>query len=342
MKNKILRERLVTYGLVTIVAMAIWLYAENENIKEYKDFAIDIQLVAAQSDLVIDKRAPVRVLVDFKCARSQREAISKRVQTGPIKIPIIDNPEDISQQLIITELLNTHADLQNLGLTVDKADPATMDVRVEKLVEIELPIEIDPGRLQLLGTPRINPEGTKVKIRIPTSVAKAIEGQDLRATARLGTLKSSELPVVNEPAIRQIELTLPDQLGDAEPDITRIKVNFTLKKVTTQYTMPNVPILIEAPLTTMSEYRVTLATDQPPIRDVVLEGPNDVIEKIANGDLSVSAVLKLTTAELDNPSPPTSKLLHITTPELVNVKSEYPRVKFKITKIATPVAPTTP
>ena len=115
MKNKALRENLVTYGLVTIVAMAIWVYAENENIKEYEDFALDIQLVAAQSDLVIDKRAPWRVLVDFKCARSRRDALSRRVQLGPIKIPVTDIPENISQRLIITELLNAHPDLQGLG-----------------------------------------------------------------------------------------------------------------------------------------------------------------------------------------------------------------------------------
>jgi len=73
-----------------------------------------------------------------------------------------------------------------------------------------------------------------------------------------------------------------------------------------------------------------------------LEGPNDVIEKIAKGELLVSAVLKLTTADLDSPNPPTSKLLHINTPELVNVKSEYPRVKFKIIKIAPPTSAIAP
>lgn len=325
-------EKLKTYLLVTVVTILVWLYLENENIRRYDNVPLDIVLTPATPQLIVSATKASPVLVSVRCSTNQYEQLKALAASGPLKIELREDAASPEQTLVLLDKLNSLRSLSDLGVIVEDVRPMTLSARVERLVERSVPVVINSGDLQLQAAPTIEP--AKVSLTLPASLAEGLG--DLTLAAPLASLPNASSFEVNEPYLLAVPVALPESLRrpGVKVEPASVKVGFTIRKLTKETVVPRVTIVIEAPLVKLADYTIKLDENDLFIRDVRLTGPNDLIDRIDRGEIPITAVLRLTAAELD--SDLTSKLLEFNKPEQVKVASPVPQVKFTIVKRAQP------
>ncbi len=339
-----LRPKLETYLIVTIITVLIWFYAESENVKPYSPFPLNVQFVAtAGQDLLIAPARPQQVWLTVRCATSQYAALEQLAEGGPIELVVSEIPDNPEQIVVLSKKRLDETRLGELGLTIVDVQPPTINVRVERLEPVVIPIAPDsivPDDIQLATPPTIDPPTATMVL--PASVAGDLG--DVALEARIDANRLARLDE-NVPHELTVPIGVPQRLRERLRGInapitpSTARVTITIRKQTDQYQHNSVPILLLAPWAELQRFDVTLKDNARVLREAVeLSGPSDVIEQIKRGELKVIAELRLTADDLE--SSITSKPLRFNVPTGVRVESAIPRLSFTISPRSTAPAAT--
>ena len=290
----ITRSKLETAVTVTALTLLIWLLAEGRTVQERRT-VLQVQLTAPNGqELIITPTTPLRVEMLYRCATAQQARVEELTQE-PLEIDVTADPDDPQRVLVLRDRLAAHPALRDLGVEIQRLQPATIEARVERVARIERPLTVDPGELHLAASASVEPE--RATIRLPARLADRADAARLRVP--LDAVRAQEL-APGEPHTREMPIELPPDLR--RPDVTvspgSAEVTFQLLKRDEKLTLGRVPVLMLAPPTALADYRVSLAEGQRVLRDVTLRGPSDQIERIRRGDFSVWARFRLTAADL--------------------------------------------
>ena len=327
MSNPRLRERLETYTLVSIITLLVWLYAESENIRSYTDFPMTVSFVPTGDKMLVEPEGPQRVTLAFTASQNVHDAMRRLHTEGGVRIEMSEDPLQPHQRVLMLSALNALPALASWGVTLERVEPATLDVRVERLVTRTLPVTVIAGEVQLASPPTITP--ASVDVTLPAGAAARLGGLTLEA--RLQNAEGYPQWAIDEPYERAVPLTLPEPLRGQRAQLAtdRVTVGFTVRKLTRELMLPRVRLVIESPLGLLNEFAIRLPEGQDQVvRDVRLSGPSDLIERIEKNEIEIAAVLKLKPEDLQVGK--RSKLLFITKPDSVRVLSELPRVEYEV------------
>ncbi len=303
MKNLIWQE--VQTALVALLfAVLIWVYAEGENVQTY-ELAVQVQFTGpVGTPLVVEPGEPQSVRVRLRCATSQRAELETFIDDLKLEV----SPETTEQVIDLRERLRNHQAFVTRGIQITEVQAEPMRVMVEPRVELVMPVEVSARDL-LLSPATTNPE--TVKVTGPASRMKLLDG--LRLVARLDNLDAN-LPEGVPQERERVTLTLPPGIEPRnvtlEPE--RVRVNFTIRRRTLEYTVPLVTVF---PVYQENQrFTVEINPEDRTIPSLVLEGPSNIIERIRRGELPLNlrADLLLTSDELDRAI--TEKV-----PEIVNL-----------------------
>jgi len=339
--------KIQTYAIVTVVAALIWLYSESENVKQQKSLRFTVQFVAPPGQqlmiLLMDTQSAgalttQQIDLTVRCATSQYAQL-QQLQISPIELAVKEDPDDPTQIVDLRDLLQD-SPIGNLGVTFQTIEPRRVRLRVERMEQITIPIQIVVAdSVHLANTPTADPAESIVSL--PASIAQ--RQTELKLVARLDPEAINRLdPNVPRPLVVGVALspaeTLPDELRTMlrhktttiTPSSTTVTV--TIRKQTGNLTLTSLPILLTGPWEELKRFSIEIEGGQRVLGDEVrISGPSDVIDSIESGELSVWADLRLTADDLE--SGITAKQLHISVPTGVHVESTIPRLNFTITPI---------
>ncbi|MBI1338265.1 MAG: hypothetical protein GC164_15085 [Phycisphaera sp.] len=329
-------EKIQTLIVVTIIAALVWLYAEDENIKDYPNEVVDVKFVAPTGKtLLIEPSTPQRIRVSVRASQGQFAQFQRDYQSAPLEIVVNDNPgsDDPVQQVVLRDALLANSKISSMGLSVTDTQPTIMPVTVEALRKVELPVRLDAGDAQLVGTPIIDP--ATASISLPGNLAQKVENQAM--TVMLSDVPNlASLPDGVAHTVEQLPIHTPKPVRNYNPNLKPqpavAKLTFTIRKQTDTLTLTTVPVLVLLPPSALGTYTVKINEVNYFVHDVSVAGPSDTVAKIKAGELRVSAVLALSAEELDKAI--TAKELRFDLPTGVSVTSTIPRLEFTITKPA--------
>ncbi len=312
-----LRRKLKNYGLVTLIAVLIWLYAEGQDVRSNEKITFmgaipaevgqDVRVDVADSN---NNTLRIDLTVKGNTARL-RDFRTQLGSAGRIALPLSagDLPEgrqgvlQLRPLLLRTPLNEGGPTMRELGLILEDVQPAEVAVVISRLVpyeaevkfqpqgvEVRPDLKIDPPQVPLM-MPRgllerlsASPDSIFVEATVPRSQMDRLpEGETHTITARL------ERPPVLQ--VRHVRLIQPT-----------VDVTFTIasKKQTAKLDKP-VPVWLMAPSSELKLYDVAPDEQSRVLRDVTITGPRDLIDRLTDPrrDLRVVARLALDKDALD-------------------------------------------
>jgi len=320
------RERIETLLLVTAVSLLVWLYAEGESVKDYDGQSVRVQLVAPQPDtLAISPNAAFNATLRLSASTGQMRSFEQTMRSGPITITVTPDPAQTRQQLILRDLIQQQ--LEPLGITVLSCQPDVLPATIEPLVEVTLPIRVEPGNLRLASAAEVDP--SQAAVFVPQSMADLAPAASI--TASLALIDADQLEV-NRMHTAEVDLSIPPLLESPWTRLAQSQTNvsFTIENRTEQYEPDYLPIRINIPVAFSNQYEVVVGDGEHTVQGIVFVGPRDEIERIRTRQTPVWAELRLTPQQLDEGI--TSATLYIVKPSDVSVASSPPRVPIQITR----------
>ncbi len=296
------RERLVNIVAVTLVTLLIWMWAAGET-RETESAFTDIRFVAPTADsmriqpaelstLRLMVRGPRRALDSV--AERLREPIA--VTAGTNGIPAEPGPHEID----LAQLGEAIIAQWRLPVTVVGAEPESVTIEILPMATREVRvIPVLPNGVRTTGRVEVVPETATVVL--PNDFAE-LDALQLEARVSDRDLAGRETGRRHQ---LEVQLQLPAALADAR-DLVRIQpraaeVRLTLDSNEAELTLSTpVPVQIAGPAADLDDWIVEV--DQPSafLRDVVLRGPSETIQRLRDrdGNVGVIAFVHLTSDDL--------------------------------------------
>ena len=302
-------RKLQNYGLVTLVTVLIWLYAEGQDVSRDKvPLTVAVPTEVGQ-DTVVDladlSTTSLQVQLTVKGNTSRLRDLSTRLgATGRLTLPLTMNdlPEGREGVLQLEPLLlraplgEGGPTLRDLGIIVEDVQPREVAVVVSRLVPYDAEVKFQPQGVEIKPDRKIDPP--QVSMKLPRSLLERLSAsQDaifVEAVVPRGQL--DRLPE-GEPHTITARLELPPVLAqDRHVRLNQqtVDVTFTIlsKKQTTKLSKP-VPVWLMAPSSEMKLYDVTLDEQSRVLRDVTITGPRDLIAKLNDPQRAMRVVARL-------------------------------------------------
>ncbi|MEM7625960.1 MAG: hypothetical protein AAF333_10045 [Planctomycetota bacterium] len=291
MAKRKFHEKVETWTIVTVISVLVWLYAEATVLKEDSK-VLQVRFSEPTNSYAVNPRSDQNVRVSFKASSGQWQQFQGF--TGqPLIIPVDAQPAEDQQEVFVQlaeKLLAT--ELGDLGITDLVAEPQVMAVKLRKIQEMTLEVEVDSGGVQLESL-RVDPQ--TITLRAPADVVE--QYRDAKVIARLTAEEVADKQPGQEAVATRVALGFPEGLEpDDSPWITalvrEVRIDYTLAD-NDQSTEKSLPIFINLPVDQQSSYVVEL--DRQFLSDVRITGPAEVIAGIESGDarFDVWAEIKL-------------------------------------------------
>lgn len=298
-------NRIKSISLVTIITLVIWVFAEAESLRT-KQISAEVSFQSEPSgERVIDVpegqgwRGRIELTVEGSAAGLDR--LQSRLSRQAIKlIPGMDGvPVDPGEPTVDLKLaLRAHPDLREVGATITKTDPATVRVRIDRMVVRDLRVEVQAPDGELDGVPETRP--ATVKVRMPAAEAASL-GADAPAVAKLDGPMLQKLVAGRVETITGVPVSLPAWAnnGRARIEPPSVDIQLKLRSRTAAYTVPSVPVQVRLAAVELGKWDVDVPESDRFIRDVKVTGPSDLVNQVRSGEIKVVATVSLAFEELE-------------------------------------------
>ncbi len=295
-----LAESIKTVLIVTSLAVVVWLFAEAESLGQEQiparvafqsanpsapDFLVT-PLEGFDGDLTLDVRGGRSALIDLSIA------LQRPVALEPGKgVPKADGRHVVD----FLDVLSRLPLIQKTGATIDYVRPPRAAVRVERLVELSIPIAFDAAGLEIEGPISISP--AEARLRLPASLAELVTAET-RVRATLDPQVRGDLA----PGPRTVEADLQppaavaDERGVALLDQTAA-ISLTVSSAAMSRRFAAVPVQVLLPPIEADDYRVVL-DDESQFVAVEVQAPRSVFERLDQENTALVAVLSLSDIDL--------------------------------------------
>ena len=158
------RETIETIVFAAILTVVIWLWAEGESVS-VETVGVTVSFRAPEgSRLLIDPRTPQTVNVEVEGATRQLRAFRERFGESTLEHTLrYEAGAPFERQIVVEQLLQS-AGLDRIGVTIRNIQPQTLAVRVERLVDVTVPITVQTNALNLAGPVQIEPASAVVTV----------------------------------------------------------------------------------------------------------------------------------------------------------------------------------
>lgn len=345
MKN--LLSQAGTLLIVTVVALLVWLYAEDANVNTYAQQAVRVQFVLPPgADGVITPSEPITVRVDFDGSNGQYQQFDEaRDEIFSIALPIDQTLDLQSVDIDIRSQIEQAERLAELGINLTEVSPERVSVTFEKFVEVSLPIRIvqDTGSIKLASATFTEAE-QQPRVRVTLLAGQAQALGDAVAIARIDEELVAGLDKGISQQLNGVQLIVPDAIANLPRSISSVDLLVTVADDRDTVQIDRRPILLSYPPSINERYIVELEESDRFITAFELEGPRDQIALLKQDSASkdVWATVRLSNEEADAAVADggvISKAVDIIAPRGVVLASEIVRVSIRVVPRESPTTP---
>ena len=332
--------------IVTIIALVVWLFAESESVRT-REFTLVVELPAdPTASLVIQPTDPAVWRERVQVTINGSAAALAAFQAGaakPLKLtPDMDGmPSTPGEgELEFRRVLRPLPLFASRGVTITRAEPASLRVWVDRIIERKgVRIEAAGLTVEPEGPPVVTPRSAT--IFGPESVLARL-APDTAILARPSQDDQAKLVPGRPDKLQGVPLEVPREIAGMERFVrlvpSRVDLELTVLSKRSSATVGSVPVQIMLPALIANQWDVT--AEQTFFSDVQASGPSELIDQLKRNELRVYAIVSLSTDELERGV--TSKEAVFTTLPVSALffKSDNPIVKLSATrKKATPAGP---
>jgi hypothetical protein len=296
------RERIVNIVVVSLVTLLIWMWAAGET-RETEPAFTDIRFVAPTADSMRIQPAEVstvRLLV--RGPRRAIDAVAEKlrepitVTAGTSGVPSEPGPHDID----LTQLGEAIVSQWRLPVTVVGAEPESIAIEISPLTTREVRVvPVLPSGVRTTGRIEVVPE--TATIVLPNDLAE-IEDLQLEAKVSDRDLAGRETGRRHQ---FEVPLQVPASLAGAresiriQPRTAEVRLALDSNEADLALSSP-VPVQIAGPAADLDDWTVEVDPASAFLRDVVLRGPAETIQRLRDrdGDVGVIAFVHLTSDDL--------------------------------------------
>jgi len=329
------KRRIEDYALVTLITVLIWLYAESQNVQQYRpDGMVPLAVRVASNDLVVTKQTDTRLQLEFRGAQAELDRLPRRLADGlELELNLAEPGEH--EIRLASELYRTKQ-LAGASVNLTRVQPETVKVTVARMVERPVELTFAPREVQIVPESlRINPP--EATVRLPEGKLDALNGAGAAGgVARVSVESRVDLKGLSAGVEHRVKarVALPAALAD-DPQVSvtppEVTVTFTIDKKEATATLPTVPVWVSMPPDEVRSFTVDLLPDSRVLRDVKVTGPPALIEKVKSQELRVVAMLMLSRDELvQGVGKESSKTVRFEAPAGVSVVTPVATVRFTI------------
>jgi hypothetical protein len=292
------RNQAGTILFVTVVAVLIWYWAAAETLERSAiSFTISARVPDRSRLLVTMPNTEFSVVLEGSAfaLEEARElnshlelTVGKEFPSAPGEYP-----------LRTADVLREHEELRKKGVSVISADPASLLLRIDELVEVTAPVQPAlPPALQLEGDVTVKPQ--QANVLLPASL-RQFAGDTLAVEAYVDPSRvenvepgqSYKLPAT---------LRLPAVLSGGE--FVRITpstatVDFTVRSRIRETTLTTVAVQIAGPPQAHKEFVVAIDEKDAILHDVTVRADAAIIQQIEQQRVPVVAVVHLSYQETE-------------------------------------------
>lgn len=309
-----LNRSIRSVGLVTLITALIWLYAEGQDVTD-RTPTISLTLPPRVGEAMvvdfangIDRRD---VTITLKGAGAQVSDVETQlIGSGTLALPL--EPSDLPTtgranvsllSLISRARLSSGATIGELGVSVADVEPASVELRVDLLVERKVRVLMRAEGVEVGPNVRIEP--AEVTITAPKSLIDryATSEDVLHVWAELPPAQLAALPegveqTISAPVRPADVFSRSRHVSVATPNVD---VTFTIARQRDTATKQLVPVWVMAPPTELTRFKVVPAEGSAFLRDVVVTGPRDLVEELkqAHSELRLIARFEVTGDDLE-------------------------------------------
>ena len=331
-------EKLKTLGVVLLVSVLVWLFAEGA-VVQTETMTARLRIVPpAGEELALEPSGTVAVKVLFRGSSAGLQRVADALSGTAMEVAL---PPDLlrggEEALSLERLLIGQTRLGQLGVEVVDTDPRTLNLRAIPLVTRAMKVEVEDGGLELSVVPRLTvPEAW---VTMPAALAGRLgSGAEQPLRVSLAAFASQNLPV-GQPLSRELRIEVPEGLRSpwtrVEPE--SVGVVFTLRERRVQLVLRDVPVFLSVPPSLLERYRVRLAGGRETLeRPLTLSGPTGTIGRVRERQARVRAEVRPTAAELEAILAGDSEAeltVSVETPTGVEVVSEVERVRVEVVRV---------
>lgn len=296
--------RLRTALIVTGLSLLVWALAESRTLTTVSE-ATSVELAPVSEAEMLAARLASGALAGETLEVTLRGPVAAReaalaVLRERVRLQAVEDypAEDGVHSVVLRDVLRRRDALHDAGVGVESVTPASVDVEVVKLVEVEVPVRLElPEGLEVAES---GVEPAVVRMRAPAAVAER-EGFELVARpdpARIAGLRPGTTGVIKG---------VPVQLPAAYADWTwatgisprTVDVSVRVQSRIETLTIERLPVQVLLAPSELGRWRIEIPPASRDLVDVRLSGPLDVIERIRSGEVRPVAMLRLSYDELE-------------------------------------------
>jgi len=285
------KDDTVAILFVTLLAVLIWLWsaARTEDERTINTTLHFVTPEGSTSSVSPDSK-PIRLAV--KGSRASLNEVDEACKNGLfISIAADDGDETID----IASRISVLSAIQSTGIDVISTDPSTVTLTVQTMINVVAAVEPLLPSVTVSGDVTVDP--ATVTLRIPKQIREQLpEAMTVTAVVSESVLEQLQPGVVHT---RDAAIQLPADL-DAKGIIiepNRVSLSFKIQSKTDKTTLPQVRVLIAGPAEDYAAYSVSLPVKIIP--NVTVEADVDLIAKIVTGDVTVFAIVRLASRDME-------------------------------------------
>jgi hypothetical protein len=303
-------------GLVTIVAILIWAFAEAESLRA-TDVVMDVTFEAETAGRrVVDLADPdptaaegrpagspalVRATLQVEGSAASVDAAVRRARRGPVRIapgmPGLSAAPG-THQVRLREALLAHPDVRALGVDIKKSDPEIVRVTVDEITTRDLRVVArTPEGVE--GLPEVKP--SLVKVSLPSRVASLLPS-DAVAFVRVDDRTFAALAPGRKETVGGLRVQLPAEVAGAAHvriDPPTAEVSLTVGTRQASVRLPSVPVHLRIAPAELAKFDVEIPESDRALLDVTVTGPVELIRQIEDKTLPVVGFVPLSFEELE-------------------------------------------
>lgn len=340
--------------LIALVTALVWIYAEAESLTRSQQ-EVRVTFISGADDLNSrvtsdDWRGVVRVRLEGSAASLQRTPPRIELRLGSTGVP--DSEGDFTVDL--AEAIRADPELVRAGVNVLAVEPPTVRLRVDELRRIEdVPVRAALSGIDLDQPARIEP--ATIDLMVPRAVAEQL-GALQGGPFVLARVEQSQIDMTRRGTSQRLRatLSLPAGVtlngGTARFAPPEALIEIVIRRDTASFTVPSAPVQVLLPPTEAGHWEVRILPEDLFLRDVEVIGPSEFISQVRNNDVSLVAVLSLSSDELERGV--TEKRASVATlrdgvigqpPSGVRIEVRDPNVRFEVVRLGSaPGSPGSP
>jgi hypothetical protein len=288
------KDDTIAIVFVTIVTIVIWVWAAGQT-KHVDSVSATLRFRPPEGSttMIMPDSADITITLSGPLSAVDRAKMVCEEDALELILGVPDGEHTVQDLPAILSALEA---IRNTGAEVTATSPASFSLDVQTMERVEAAVEVILPGVTTSGDVTVIP--STVMLQIPKTIRDELP-EAITVTA-----------VVTEAALAQLEpnldlkeyasIRLPDSLdvSDVTIEPSRVLVEFKIRSKTQKWEIPFVRVLIAGPAEEYAAFSITLPRVIVP--KVEIESDTDIIDGIKSGTVTVFAIVRLKSSELED------------------------------------------